>query len=165
MPSSVLSKGVWLKRDGQKVSAIEGVNFAAFKDLVLDFNLSDDDFQFSSPIGIEMVNDVITKPYSVSATSVNKVIPIGSDESYLVMLDRKGKWRINTRIKGFDAGVKGFASSYSNTGDILLIGKNIDDMKIAFEKMKEIKGGIVLVEDGEVVEKLALPIGGAIYDG
>ena len=68
-------------------------------------------------------------------------------------------------IKGFATHVKGFASSYSNTGDIILIGKNISDMKQAFNELKKMNGGIVLVEDGVVVTALPLTIGGTLYDG
>ncbi len=41
------------------------VDWSIIDDLNLDFDLNDDDFQFSMPMGIEMVNDVITKPFSV----------------------------------------------------------------------------------------------------
>ena len=67
-------------------------------------------------------------------------------------------------IKGFATSVQGFASSYSNTGDIILIGKNHDDMLAAFNEMKRIKGGIVLVEDNEVVASIPLRIGGGLSD-
>ena len=56
-------------------------------------------------------------------------------------------------IKGFSNGVMGFASSYSNTGDIILIGKSKSDMIAAFSRMKEIGGGIVLAENGEVLHE------------
>ena len=38
-------------------------------------------------------------------------------------INREGNWHVNTMIKGFATSVQGFASSYSYTGDILLIGK------------------------------------------
>ncbi|MCP6379740.1 hypothetical protein NL466_29020, partial [Klebsiella pneumoniae] len=66
------------------------------------------------------------------------------DESYLTMLDRHGKWRVNTMIKGFASSVQGFVSSFTTTGDIVAIGKNKADMLLAFARMKEIGGGIVL---------------------
>ena len=163
-PLSVLSKGVWLKREGEKVQDLEDVSFAAFNKFTLDLTLTDDDFQFSSPIGIEMVNDVITKPYSVTAAYTGNDIAKGVEESYLVVIDRQGKWRINTILKGFDTSIEGFASSYSNAGDIILIGKNIEAMKQAFNKLKEMDGGIVLVENNEVVAQITLPVGGFISD-
>lgn len=159
-PVSVLSRGVWVKRDGEKVFDINGVDFSSFGKLKIDFDLVDEDFQFSSRIGIEMVNDVITKPYSITANRESKKLPLGTDESFLIMIDRHGKWRINTMIKGFDTNIEGFATSYSNTGDIILIGKSYEAMKLAFQKLKEINGGIVLVENGEVISQIALPVGG-----
>ena len=54
-------------------------------------------------------------------------------------------------IKGFATNVKGFASSYSNTGDIILIGKNKEDMQQAFDEMKKMNGGIVIVEHEKVM--------------
>jgi adenine deaminase len=163
-PLSVLSKGVWLKRDGEKVKDLEDVSFEAFNKFTLDLTLTDDDFQFSSPIGIEMVNDVITKPYSVTATYTGNDIEKGLEESYLVVINRQGNWRINTILRGFDTSIEGFASSYSNAGDIILIGKSIKAMKQAFTKLKEMNGGIVLVENNEVVAQITLPVGGFISD-
>ena len=68
-------------------------------------------------------------------------------------------------LKGFSTSVAGLASSYSNTGDIILIGKSINGMKYAFEQIKKMNGGIVLVENGEVVESIPLTIGGSYFDG
>ena len=155
-PESVLSKGVWLKRDGKKVQAIPPIDWGELPPFDINFDLTDEDFQISTPIGIEMVNDVITKPYSVNFHLNKNEIPKESDESFVMLLDRKGKWRINTILKGFGTNVKGFASSYSNTGAIIVIGKSKEDMKHAFQEMKKLKGGIVLVEDGKVVESLPL---------
>ena len=56
----------------------------------------------------------------------------------------------------------GFASSYSNTGDILLIGKNKKSMLQAFHEVKKMNGGIVIVEDEEVICSIELPIGGSL---
>lgn len=103
------------------------------------------------PIGVEMVNDVITKPYSIKNFGhYQHTLSTDHDESYLMLVDRNGKWRINTMIKGFATHVKGFASSYSNTGDIILIGKSVQDMQHAFQELKKMNGGIVLVEDDQL---------------
>ncbi len=164
VPSGVISKGVWLKRDGEKVRSLDEVDWSVLPELDLEFELTDDDFQFSMPFGVEMVNDVITKPYSVSVDTNVERLSKEHGESFLMLLDKNGKWRVNTLIKGFATEVDGFASSYTNTGDIVLIGKSRQDMWQAFEEMKRLKGGIVLVEDGETVCELPLPIGGIMSD-
>ena len=162
VPLSVLSKGVWLKRDGKKVQSLDGTDFSALGSLDIDFDITEEDCQFSMPFGIEMVNDVITKPYKVSVHTNDGHLSEEHDECYLMLIDRQGKWRVNTLIKGFANKLQGFASSYSCTGDIILIGKDIQAMLQAFRVMKEMDGGIVIVENGEVVERLPLPIGGGL---
>ena len=164
VPVSVLSKGVWLKRDGKKVQALTPIDWSSMPDLNLTFDLSEDDFQFSMPFGIEMVNDVITKPYTVSVDTANDELSTSHDESFLVLLDRNGKWKVSTLIKGFATSLQGFASSYSCTGDILLIGKSKKCMLQAFEELKKTNGGIVIVEDGKVISSIKLAIGGGVSD-
>lgn len=163
VPESVLSKGVWLKRNGECVQRLRKVDYSAIPAFDVDFSLSVEHFQFSMSLGIEMVNDVITKPYN-SMISKDRQLS-NHDESYLMLVDRKGRWHVNTMIKGFATGVQGFASSYSYTGGILLIGKNINDMMKAFEAVKAMRGGIVLVEKGEEIASIPLTIGGLLYDG
>lgn len=163
VPKSVLSKGVWLKRDGQRVHKLAAIDYSALPAFNLGFSLNSHDFQFSMPFGIELVNDVITKPYNSLVTREGQLAD--HDECYLMLINRDGNWHVNTMIKGFATSVQGFASSYSNTGDILLIGKNKEDMIKAFEEMKAMQGGIVLVEKGEVIASIPLTIGGLLFDG
>ncbi|MGX9136134.1 adenine deaminase C-terminal domain-containing protein [Rummeliibacillus sp. JY-2-4R] len=162
VPVSVLSKGVWLKRDGKKVHSIEGTDFSALGSLDLDFDITEEDCQFSMPFGIEMTNDVITKPYKVAVHTNEGYLSDDHDECYLMLVDREGKWRVNTLIKGFANKLQGFASSYSCTGDIILIGKNVQAMLQAFHEMKKMNGGMVIVENGSVIESLPLPLGGGL---
>lgn len=161
-PISVMSKGVWLRRDGEKVMSLPEIDWSHLKPLNLSYELQEEDLQFSLPFGIEMVNDVITKPYSITVDPTDGILSTNHDESFLVLIDRHGKWRVNTLIKGFATSVSGFASSYSNTGDIILIGKNVKDMLFAFNEMKRMQGGIVLVEEGRVIESIPLNIAGSL---
>ena len=164
LPLSVLSKGKWIKREGQEVAGEASVDWKkiGFSPLQLNWDLDMDDLQFSMPFGIEMINDVITKPYSISLDVSVDELPMDHDESFLMLLDRKGKWRINTLVKGFANRVSGFASSFSNTGDIILIGKSKKDMMLAFHRMKELGGGIVLTERERVVHELPLILSGVM---
>ena len=85
-PESVLSKGIWLKRDGEQVYTFPEVDWSIVEPLNLDFDLNDDDFQFSMPMGIELVNDVITKPFSAKIPAHRKELPLGKEESYLIIV-------------------------------------------------------------------------------
>lgn len=162
VPTDVLSKGKWLLKNRQPISSFNVVDWSLIPKCELDFDLDEKDFEFSDSIGIEMVNDVITKPYKVTIDSSVDKLAADHDESFLMLLDRNGKWRLNTFIKGFAHGIQGFASSYSNTGDIILIGKDKSQMLKAFREMKRISGGMVLMEKGERIACLELPIGGGL---
>ncbi|AZU60215.1 adenine deaminase C-terminal domain-containing protein [Neobacillus mesonae] len=162
-PVSVLAKGKWVKRDGAKVEGVyPSMDWSEYglKPLELNWHLTMDDLQFSMPFGIKMENSVITKPYSLSIDISGDELEMTHDESFFTLIDRQGKWRINTLLKGFASKLHALASSFSNTGDIILIGKNKQDMLTAFNRMKELGGGIVLVENGEIVCELPLPLGG-----
>jgi adenine deaminase len=161
-PHSVLAKGKWVKREGEVVEAYHSINWEDYglKPMELDWNLSIDDLQFSMPFGIKMENSVITKPYSIAIDASGDELSTDHDECFFTLLDRNGKWRINTLLKGFAKNLSALASSFSNTGDIILIGKNKRDMLAAFDRMKELGGGIVMVEDEQVVCEVPLKLNG-----
>lgn len=162
VPTDVLSKGVWLKRDGKEAEPFLPIDWSAIDSFAPTFNLDVVDFVFDGTIGIEMLNDVITKPYEVSIDTTGNQLSNDHDESFLMLIDRHGKWRVNAIIKGFASRVQGFASSYSNTGDIILIGKDKTEMLNAFNEMKRIGGGMVLIENGAPIATLPLSIGGGL---
>lgn len=166
VPVSVLSKGVWLKKDGKGTEPEEPVDWALYGQgpLELDWDLGYDDLQFSMPFGLEMSNSVITKPYSISYDVSYEVLPDTYEDNFLMLIDKKGKWRINTLVKGFAKNLMGLASSYSSTGDILCIGKSKSDMLLAFKRMKEMGGGIVIAESGKIIQEIPLPVGGIMSD-
>ena len=165
-PISVLSKGKWLKRDGERIDAFQPLDWKKYglSPLSLRWDLNGEDLQFSMPFGVEMVNDVITKPYSVTMECNTEKLPLNNDESFFMLIDRNGAWRVNTMLKGFANKVLGFASSFTNTGDIIMIGKKKSDMILAFDRMKAIGGGIVLAENGEVIYELPLNLAGVMSE-
>ncbi|MCJ7840992.1 amidohydrolase family protein [Lederbergia sp. NSJ-179] len=165
-PVSVLAKGQWMRKEGKEEIIDCTIDWEQYglEPLQLEWNLHADDLQFSMPFGIEMVNDVITKPYTINVDLAIDPLPENQDESYLMLVDRKGKWRINTILKGFAKSVDGFASSFSSTGDILLLGKRKKDLLLAFQRMKEMGGGIVLTEKGQSIFEIKLPLAGLMSD-
>jgi adenine deaminase len=164
VPVSVLAKGKWVKKDGMKINSFEDIPWEKhdFTPMTFDWDLTQDDLQFSMPLGMNMENAVLMKPYSISIDISVDQLSTEHDESFLMLIDRNGKWRVNTLLKGFASRVKGFASSYSNTGDIILIGKNKTEMVRAFNRMRELGGGIVLAEDGKIVGEIPLPLKGML---
>lgn len=161
-PVSVLAKGQWVKRDGVCEQRFPALDWEAYgmAPLRLAWQLSPDDLQFSMPLGMYMENSVIMRPYSISIDTSHDELSTNHDESFLMLIDRNGKWRVNTVVKGFATHVKGLASSYSNTGDLLLVGKSKHDMLLAFQRMNEIGGGIVLAENRKIIHEIPLPLGG-----
>jgi adenine deaminase len=163
-PVSVLANGKWVKRDGKAMDAFEKIDWTehGFVPLSFSWELSMDDLQFSMPLGMFMENSVIMKPYSISIDTSCEELSDEHDESFLMLVDRHGKWRINTVLKGFATSVKGLVSSYSNTGDIILIGKSKKDMFTAFQRMKEMGGGIVLAENEQIIHEIPLTLNGTM---
>lgn len=161
-PTSVMSKGVWLLKDNQPQEVKDVVNWGEYGlgPAELNWNLKMDDLQFSMPLGMKMRNSVIMEPYSITIDSTGNELSEGHDESYLALIDRRGEWRNNTILKGFSQHIQGFASSYSSTGDIIIIGKSKTEMAAAFTRMKEIGGGIVLTENGKVLFEMPLELNG-----
>lgn len=164
VPLDVLSKGEWVKREGRPTEPFPSIDFSAMAAVAPDFNLHETDFTFEDEVGIEMVNDVITKPFTITLDTTVGKLDDDHDTSFLMFLDRSGKWRVNTLIKGFAPGIQGFASTYSNTGDILLIGKDKQEMFRAFNELKRLGGGMVITENGKTILTLRLPFKGGFSD-
>lgn len=166
-PVSVLAKGEWLVIDGVEQDNRSPIDWEKHGLTPLKFNweLGLKDLQFSLPLGIKLMNDIITKPYAISEDVSADMLSDKIDTAFLLLIDRKGKWRVNTTIKGFTKRLGGFVSSYSTSGDIVMIGKNKHDMMLAWKRMKEMGGGIVLAHQGEIIYELPLKLSGMMFDG
>ncbi|MFC3883878.1 adenine deaminase C-terminal domain-containing protein [Bacillus songklensis] len=165
-PISVLAKGKWIKQDGKDKNDSSSIDWDKFQisPLNLKWTLQEGDLSFSTSNGINLLNNVITKPYESSIDLSSDELSPEHDECFLMMVARDGSWRINTLVKGFVQHLGGIASSYSGTGDILIIGKRKTDMLIAFERMQAIGGGIVLAEENHILHEIPLPLNGIMSD-
>ncbi|MGM9986253.1 MAG: adenine deaminase C-terminal domain-containing protein [Bacillaceae bacterium] len=163
-PISVLAKGKWIKRDGRIMNDESFIEWNKFgiTPLQLKWDLQKDDFNFTETTGIHLLNDVIAKPYVSTIDLDCDELSSEHDECFFMMVARDGTWRINTLVKGFANRLSGFASSYSGTGDIIIIGKNKADMLCAFERMKDIGGGIVIAEENKILHEIVLPLFGTM---
>ncbi|EJS76808.1 adenine deaminase [Bacillus cereus] len=165
-PISVIAKGQWVKRDGVNKHESLLIEWSKFKvtPLSLDWTIEKEDMLFSNKTGIYVLNNVITKPYVSEIDLHSDELSIDHDECFLMMIARDGTWRVNTVVKGFAKALGGLASSYSGTGDIILIGKSKEDMLTAFHRVKELGGGMVIAEKNEVLHEIALPLLGIMSD-
>lgn len=161
-PISVMAKGQWVLVDGKDTYPPFQAPWETYgiKPLQFDFDVTEDDIMFSLPVGIELINSVVTKPYNINIDAGVKELSTDHDESFFTMIDRNGEWRVSTLLKGFATKVLGFASTFTNSGDLILIGKNRKDMVAAFQQVKEMGGGISLVEHGKVICNIPLQIRG-----
>lgn len=166
-PISVLAKGKWLVKDHVLQDEIKQTNWEEYGlgPTLFDWEIDTEDLQFSLPLGIKLENDVITKPYAIKEDISVDMLPAELDVAFLLLIDREGKWRVNTTLKGFTKKLGGLASSYSTSGDIVLIGKNKADMLLAWQRMKELGGGIVLAHQGDIIFELPLKISGIMFEG
>ncbi|HDR4906261.1 TPA: amidohydrolase family protein [Bacillus cereus] len=160
VPISVLAKGKWVKRDGVNTHEALHIEWSKHKvtPLLLDWSIEKEDMIFSNKTGIHLLNNVITKPYTSEINIDCDELSTDHDECFLMMIARDGSWQVNTAMKGFAKELGGLASSYSGTGDIILIGKRKEDMLTAFRRVKELGGGMVIAEKNEVIHEIALPL-------
>lgn len=166
-PVSVLAKGEWIVRHGKEQPRETTIDWKkhGINPLQLNWELDEGDLQFSIPVGLDMVNNVIIKPYAVEMDVTMEALPTTTSDAFLLMIDRDGKWRVNTTLRGFTKELGGLVSSYSTTGDIVCIGKRKEDIKIAWRRMKELGGGIVLAHMGEIIFEIPLQLGGTMFKG
>ncbi|WP_142328828.1 adenine deaminase C-terminal domain-containing protein [Bacillus wiedmannii] len=160
VPISVIAKGKWVKRDGINNNESVRIEWSQFKvtPLLLNWSIEKEDMIFSQKVGIQLLNNVITKPYTTEIDLNRDELSLDHDECFLMMIARDGTWRVNTVVKGFAKELGGLASTYSGTGDIILIGKNKEDMLIAFHRVQELGGGMVIAEKNEILHEIALPL-------
>lgn len=166
-PESVLARGKWLLKDNesQDVQPTIDWNNYGIEPLTIDWEMTMEDLQFSVPIGLDMKNEVIIQPYAVETDVSLNELPEDKSEAFLLLADRDGTWRVNTTIRQFTHSLGAIASSYSTTGDFVFIGKNKQDMLLAFKRMKDIGGGIVVAHQGEILLEIPLPLSGMMAQG
>lgn len=166
-PISVLAKGEWMKKDHKEKKLSSKIDWGNYgiEPIAFDWDLTLEDMQFSVPIGLNMINDVIVQPYAIKTDVTLNVIPDNTDDAFLMLIDREGNWRVNTAIKGFTKRLGALASSFSTTGDLIFIGKSKQDMLLAWRRLKELGGGIVLAHKGEILFELPLALSGSMFAG
>ncbi|MFD0944540.1 adenine deaminase C-terminal domain-containing protein [Savagea faecisuis] len=161
-PVSVLSDGRWIVKDGEVQPMDIEIDWSMLGTLETSVTLTEDLLTPMTNLGISLENDVITKPYESELDLSVSGLNYEHDESFLTVISRDGKIRMSSVIKGFADHIDGIATSYSNTGDFIIIGKNKKAMIRAFNEVLRMQGGYALVEGEEVVASIPTPIAGSL---
>src|SRR5699024_664686 len=158
-------KGEWIMKDGIECTPTTSIDWQKYgiEKVDYDWELSEDDLQFSIPVGLQMINDVILKPFPVEIDITATNIGTDNADELLLLRDREGTWSVNSVLQCFTRELGAICSTYSTTDDIILIGKQKSDMRLAWQRMKELGGGIVVVHKGKVIFELPLSLSGAMY--
>jgi adenine deaminase len=81
-------------------------------------------------------------------------------ELHAALIDREGAWISRALVSGFAANLDGLASTYNTTTHLLVIGRRPESIARAAQRVRELDGGIVVVEGEKVAFELALPVTG-----
>lgn len=120
---------------------------------------------------IEMMNSVITKLTKESINldhdvlkQVENQLPIPEDCHMVLLVDKNGKWITPAIVRGFATGIDGIASSYNGSNDLLIMGRSLNAMERAAQKVIEQQGGICWIQGDQTFFNLPLPILGKMSD-
>ncbi len=78
------------------------------------------------------------------------------------LLDPGGRWVVRGLLANFVSRLGGLASSFNVVAHLLVLGQDPADMAKAARRLLEIGGGIVVVEHGQRVLEIPLPLGGVM---
>lgn len=154
-PRSVLAGGEWVKKNGNILPMKGKVQWK--KELKRPkLHLQEEDLEPTlATHRLVLMNDVLMK---MEERTEDK------SEHYLVVIGRAGHWRIRTRIHGFPEQLEALVSSFSLTGDTIFIYRSKRAARLAWEKLEQLGGGIVLANEEDIQAEIPLPIGGFSSD-
>jgi adenine deaminase len=114
---------------------------------------------------IRLINPVITRIELVDFIIKDGLLDLDEKEGFcfLSLINRDGKWVANGVIQGFGK-VEGLACTFNTAAEILAIGYNPKAISTAVNRILDIKGGIVAIEDGRIAYEFPLPLGGLMSD-
>jgi len=176
-PEIVYARGTVAARGGESVAEFPAVDWDRYyprrfshawtpgPDL---FELWPDDAQRADaavrfPV-IRLENSVITRRVDARIPVREGRLQPPEDLVRIVLLDPEGRWVVRGMLANFVTRLGGLASSFNVVAHLLALGQDPADMAIAARRLLKIGGGIVVVERGETVLELPLPIGGVMSE-
>jgi adenine deaminase len=103
---------------------------------------------------------VITERKDARVRSENGLVVPDEDALHAALIDREGAWISRAFVSGFAPKLDGLASTYNTTTHLLVLGKRPKSIARAAWRVRELEGGIVVVEGDKVTFETALPVAG-----
>ncbi|WP_301172326.1 adenine deaminase C-terminal domain-containing protein [Brevibacillus nitrificans] len=116
---------------------------------------------------IQMLNAVITRlEMEELPTDEHGDVSIQDDPdlAFLVLIDPVGQRRSAAVLRGYGRDLEGLASSYTASGEWIVIGRDPNAMAAALKRVREMGGGIVLIDRGATACECPLPLAGKFSD-
>ncbi len=115
---------------------------------------------------IKVINRTITKLDQANLpVKSGNLVASGEDILKISMLHISRERFANAFLKGFGASIGGLATSTAHDHHTpYVIGNNDTDMALAFNRLLEINGGLVLVDGGEIKAECPMVVGGITSD-
>ena len=179
-PELVLAGGTVAARDGRTVAAFPEIDWPRFFPPRFRPTWAPEPTWFETPAAalagpggpadvtfpvMHLENSVITRRRDIAVPVSGGVLAWPAEVVRLALLDPAGRWITNGALGNFVGRLGGLASSYNIIAHLTVLGQRPDDMARAARRLLELGGGIVAVEEGEVVLELPLPIGGVMAPG
>ncbi|MBG9786858.1 adenine deaminase C-terminal domain-containing protein [Brevibacillus laterosporus] len=174
-PETVIANGLIIVQEGQVVAKVPNSQMSDYVSgsLTMEEMVSDQWFLFPDktqalsldtlPV-ICMINAVISK---LDETTVihdwEELIQI-PDAMLAVLIDPKTKQLTKAILRGFAVELEALATSFHASTEFLVLGRNPQSMKAALQEIMASKGGVAIIEKGEVLFHIPLPIGGKMTD-
>jgi adenine deaminase len=170
---TVVIGGEIVGRDGKSLVQSNPISLPAelAKTLHVRADISPEFFRISSPDGaskvrvIELVSQTITAETIMTVKSPAGLIEadLGHDLLKIAMFDRHGASKQLTMglLKGFGAklGAVGLTTNLDEN-TLMVVGSNDEDMALCANALVESGGGLAVVTEGSILEKLEFPFGG-----
>ena len=178
-PAWVISNGNVIARNGKCI--ISPRNHEYSKKSLNSINLKKifrkDDFKISAPLGIKKIDVRVIEKISMLVTK-EKIISMEVHEGQILgnvekdIIKIAAVDRVNESNQCFTGLISGVGmkngaiatSSSWDTGDITVMGAKEEDMALAVNRIKDIKGGVVGCAGGKVLAELPMPILGIMSD-
>lgn len=111
---------------------------------------------------IQFLLNVITKQKDMDLPVKNGCVDLSKHPElvYATLINRDGKWVTRGVLDNFSTQLDGMASTYNTTTELLVIGRSPEAMAKAAMRVREMGGGIVVVEGEEIILEIALPLTG-----